>query len=126
MQEQLLDVICDTSFLINLANLQIKNINNLETEIGSINFIVPTIVLRELEGLLKNEKKKTQIENTMNYIKRFKLLEIHGDDADNAIIEYLKNNQGIAATLDVELKKRIKKLGRSVLSLSNNKVVLEE
>lgn len=53
-------VICDTSFLMILASKNIKNISNLDTEIGTIEFIVPDIVAEELEKISKstNLKKK--------------------------------------------------------------------
>lgn len=37
----------------------------------------------------------------------------------------MKENRGIVATIDAELKSRIKKNGGSVLSVSNDKIVLE-
>ena len=53
-------VICDTSFLMILASKNIKNISNLETELGTIEFIVPDMVVEELEKISKstNLKKK--------------------------------------------------------------------
>ena len=48
----MVEVICDTSFLIHLATKKIKNLSNIETEIGSINFVVPQIVIKELKHLL--------------------------------------------------------------------------
>lgn len=37
----------------------------------------------------------------------------------------MKENGGIVATIDGELKNRIKKIGGSILSVSNDKIVLE-
>jgi rRNA-processing protein FCF1 len=56
----LVEVVCDTSFLMILASKNIKNISNLDTEIGTIEFTVPDIVITELERLSqdKNLKKK--------------------------------------------------------------------
>jgi len=54
----MVEVICDTSFLMLLASKRIKNISNMETEIGSIEFVVPDLVVRELEGISSNNKKK--------------------------------------------------------------------
>ena len=53
-------VICDTSFLMILASKNVKNISNLDTEIGTIEFIVPDMVVEELEKISKstNLKKK--------------------------------------------------------------------
>jgi uncharacterized protein len=56
----LVEVVCDTSFLMILASKNVKNISNLDTEIGAIEFIVPDMVVSELERLSKdmNLKKK--------------------------------------------------------------------
>ena len=53
-------VICDTSFLMILASKNIKNMSNLETELGTIEFIVPDMVVEELEKISQstNLKKK--------------------------------------------------------------------
>jgi len=59
----LVEVVCDTSFLMILASKNIKNISNLDTEIGTIEFTVPDIVITELERLSqdKNLKKKLSL-----------------------------------------------------------------
>jgi rRNA-processing protein FCF1 len=56
----LVEVVCDTSFLMILASKIVKNISNLDTEIGTIEFTVPNMVVNELERLStdKNLKKK--------------------------------------------------------------------
>lgn len=56
----MVEVVCDTSFLMILASKNIKNISNLDTEIGTIEFTVPDMVVNELERLStdKNLKKK--------------------------------------------------------------------
>lgn len=56
----MVEVVCDTSFLMIIASKNVKNISNLDTEIGAIEFTVPDMVIRELERLSKdaNLKKK--------------------------------------------------------------------
>ena len=56
----MVDVVCDTSFLMILGSKNIKNISNLETELGTIEFVVPEMVIRELEKISQstNLKKK--------------------------------------------------------------------
>lgn len=59
----MVDVICDTSFLMILASKRIKNISNLDTEIGNLDFVVPNMVVNELKhiSVTDNKKKATQI-----------------------------------------------------------------
>ena len=55
--EQLVDIISDTSFLIHLATHRISNIDSIETEIGNLSFIVPNIVIQELNHLSEDKEK---------------------------------------------------------------------
>ncbi len=121
----MVEVICDTNFLIHLATRRIKNIDNLDVEIGQITFTVPEVVKNELSKLAKNPEKIKDIESTLNYIKNFKIIPINGTFADKELLNYVSNNRVIVATMDKELKKQIKHLGSSIMSFSNNKIVLE-
>jgi len=121
----LVDVISDTSFLIHLATHRIKNIDSIETDIGTLSFIVPKIVKKELEHLAKDPEKKLISERTLEFIKNFKTNEIDGNTADDGILDYLQNNSTIVATMDKELKIKIKNSGGSVLSIYNDNIVLE-
>ena len=125
MQEYLVEIICDTNFLIHLATRRIKNIDKLDVEIGQLTFVVPQVVQNELSGLIKNPKKQQDISQTLNFIKNFKVLPINGNFADKELIDYVKKNGSIIGTMDKELKKQIKKHGGTIMSLSNDKIILE-
>lgn len=121
----MVEVICDTSFLIHLATNRIKNLDNLDVEIGQISFVVPKVVKNELFELEKNPEKKQDIQSTLKYIKNFKIIPILGSFADKELLDYVSKNRVIVATMDKELKKQIKYNGSSIMSFSNNKIVLE-
>ena len=121
----MVEVICDTNFLIHLATRRIKNIDNIDVEIGQITFVVPQVVKNELSELAKNPEKNQDIQSTLNYIKNFKIIHILGTFADKELLDYVSNNKVIVATMDKELKKQIKNLGSSIMSFSNDKIVLE-
>jgi len=121
----LVEVICDTSFLMLLATKRIKNYFNLETEIGTIKFVVPEIVMKELHKLKNDPKKKQNVLATLDFIKDFKIISMVGVYADSAIINHVRKHGGIVGTLDKELKIKIKKIGGSIISLSNDRIILE-
>jgi rRNA-processing protein FCF1 len=121
----LVEVICDTSFLIHLATRKIKNIDSVNTEIGQIQFVVPSVVLGELERLSKTEEKRQDATTTLEFAQNLKTVEMSGKFADQAIIDHIRNNGGMAATMDKELKNKIKRLNGSIISFSNDKIVLE-
>ena len=121
----MVEVICDTSFLIHLSTHKIKNIDSVNTEIGQIQFVVPSVVLNELEKLSKTQEKKQDATTTLQFAQNLKTIEVSGKFADQAIIEYVRKHRGITATMDKELKNKIKSLNGSVISFSNDKIVLE-
>jgi len=121
----LVEVICDTSFLMLLATKRIKNYFNLETEIGTIKFVVPEIVIKELHKLKNDPKKKQNVLATLDFIKDFKIISMVGEYADSVIINHVRKHGGIVGTLDKELKLKIKKIGGSIISLSNDRIILE-
>ena len=121
----MVDVICDTSFLIHIANNRIKNISSLETEIGSIQFVVPDIVISELTRLGSLQQKRQEVNATLQYIKSLKTIKLGGSYADESFVSYVKKTGGVVATMDKDLKSAIKKAGGSIISVSHNKIVLE-
>ena len=121
----MVEVICDTSFLIHLSTRKIKNLDSVNTEIGQIQFVVPSVVLNELEKLSKTQDKKQDAITTLEFAQNLKTIEMSGKFADQAIIEHVRKHGGITATMDKELKNKIKSLNGSVISFSNDKIVLE-
>ena len=121
----MVDVICDTSFLIHFATKRIKNIDSLDVEIGQIRFVVPSVVITELEKLCNNPQKNQDALATLNFSKKLKKLPILGNFADESLINFSKENQCIIATLDKELKKKIKNAGGSIITFSNDRIILE-
>jgi len=115
----LVEVICDTSFLIHLSTRKIKNLDSVNTEIGQIQFVVPSVVLNELRKLSKTQKKKQDAITTLEFARNLKTTQMSGKFA------HVRKRGGIIATIDNELKNKIKSLGGSVMSFSNDKIVLE-
>ena len=121
----MVEVLCDTNFLIHLATKRIKNIDSLDMEIGSISFVIPEVVKNELIKLQQIPEKNQEVTMTLNFIKKFKTIPINGTYADKELIDYVKNNRSIIGTMDKGLKNKIKKLGSSILSIHNDKIILE-
>ena len=97
----------------------------METEIGKLEFVVPHIVIQELKHLSEDKEKNKISIVTLDFIKNFKTNSITGRTADLGILDFVEKNGGIVATMDRELKIMIKQVGGSVLSIHNDKIVLE-
>ncbi len=61
----------------------------------------------------------------MRITQSFPKISISGKSVDDALVLYVEKNGGIVATIDAKLKARIKQSGGSVLSVSNDKIILE-
>ena len=87
-----MDVICDTSFLMVLVSAPVKCIDEVEKEIGKVNFLVPDIVIEELKHLERTSgPKKSMIAKTAIDISssKSKIVEVpNSRHVDDAIINY--------------------------------------
>lgn len=122
----MVDVICDTSFLIVLANKPLKGIEELEAHLGKINFIVPTVVVNELTKLALSAgvKRVKEAKLASELASRFKTMQLDGESADEVILDYASKHRCMAATIDNELKKKLQRNGISVITLSRNKLII--
>ena len=119
------EVICDTNFLIHISTRRIKNIDSANSEIGDFQYVVPLVVLNELQRLSTIPDKEQDAKRTLEFVRNLKTILISGRYADDAITEYVKKHGGIVATIDKDLKSKIKNSGGSIMSFSNDKIVLE-
>ena len=121
----MVEVICDTNFLIHLATKRIKNLDSIELDIGSLTFLVPNVVFKELEKLQNSKTKKDDVQKTLEFIKKFKRISIGGLYADKEILNFVKSKKSFVGTMDKELKKKIKSYGSNIISLHNDNLILE-
>ena len=121
----MVEVICDTNFLIHLATKRIKNLDKIICDIGSIQFLVPNVAYNELKKLQTNSNKQNDIKITLEYIKKFERIQIDGTYADKEIVKYVENNRSFIGTMDKELKKKVKAFGSNIISFHNNNLILE-
>ena len=121
----MVEVICDTSFLIHLANRRILNIDLVPAEIGNITFVVPEVVRTELLRLSGDRKKGREVQNALDYAGRLKTVPIGGTFADRELLRFASKNRIIVATMDRDLKKGIRDLGCTILTLSKDRIVVE-
>lgn len=122
----MVDIICDTSFLIVLASRPIKKLDVLENNIGKIDFIIPSIVIDELNYLLStaSAKRSNAAKLALELAKRFKTISLHGKSADEVILDYASKHRCYVATIDNTLKNRLKSNGIDVVTLVQDRVIV--
>jgi rRNA-processing protein FCF1 len=124
-----MEIICDTSFLIALVSSPIKCLDKIENELGKLRFIVPTIVLDELDSIeRKSGPKKSMIAKTAIFISKlkFEIKDIgKSKNVDNKILNYVIKNRRLAvATLDSKLLNSLKMADVTTITLSKNKMII--
>src|SRR6266487_4963289 len=124
-----MEIICDTSFIIALVSNPVKCVDKIESEVGNLEFIVPTFVLDELLSIKrKSGPKKSMIADTAMRISKmkFEIKDIgKSKNVDNDILEYVSKNRKFAvATLDNKLLNRLMMADVITITLSKNKMII--
>ena len=123
-----MDIICDTSFLMVLVSKPIKRIEKIQAYFGKLDFLIPDVVVSELEYLeRKTGPKRATIAKTAIEIaySKFRIIKvIKSEHVDESIIEYAVSHKCAAATIDRDLRRRLMLNGVLVLTLSKNRLVI--
>ena len=122
----MVEVICDTSFLIILASKPIKKLDVLENNLGKIDFILPSIVIDELNKLAStaSAKRANAAKIALELSKRFKTIELEGKSADEVIIDYASRHRCYVATIDSVMKNKLRSNGLDVITLVQDRIIV--
>ncbi len=120
-------IVLDSSFLMVLAMKPIKRLERLE--VLNAEYIVLDAVIHELNSLATSKKVKRAkaARAALDLINRInaKIVYTNGKPIDDLIIEYAINNHAYVATLDGEMKKRLREQGIGIVTLSMDEIVFE-
>ncbi|MGI0015611.1 MAG: PIN domain-containing protein [Nitrososphaera sp.] len=122
------DVLCDTSFLMVLVSKPIKQLGKIESQLGRLNFLVPDIVIGELQRLAeKAGPKRSTLARTAIEVTRTRFREVtveHAEQVDDSIVEYAIRNNCAVATIDTNLRRRLIANKVLVLTLSSDRLIV--
>jgi len=112
-----------------LVSTPVKRMEKIESEVGRLSYLIPDIVIEELKKLeVRAGPKRSQIAKAAIEIShsKFRIVELpkyrHVDDA---ILEFAKASKCAVATLDKNLKNKLRKHNILVISLSNNRLLID-
>jgi rRNA-processing protein FCF1 len=124
----MVDILCDTSFLMVLVSKPIKQLAKMESQFGRLDFLVPDIVIAELERLRdKVGPKRSTLAKTALDLARTKFKEVavaktlHVDDS---IVAYAITKNCAVATIDANLRRRLIANKILVLTLSRDRLIV--
>ena len=123
-----MQVLCDTSFLMVLVSKPIKQVPRIESELGRLDFLVPDIVIGELERLEQKAgpKRSTLAKTALELIKaKFKQVVVRrAAHVDDSIVEFALRNKCAVATIDTNLRRRLIRSEVLVLTLSRDRLIV--
>lgn len=121
-------ILCDTSFLMVLVSKPIKDVGKIEANLGRLDFLVPDIVIGELERLKDKAgpKRSTLAKTAIELAKtKFHIVPVApARHVDDSIIEYAMKDKCAVATIDTNLRRRLIANEVLVLTLSRDKLVV--
>ncbi len=103
-----------------------KKLDVLENNIGKIDFIIPSVVIDELNNLVStaSPKRANSAKLALELAKRFKTVTLEGKSADEAIIDYASKHRCYVATIDNVLKNKLKSNGIDVITLVKDRIIV--
>jgi uncharacterized protein len=123
-----MNVLCDTSFLMVLVSKPIKQLPRIESEFGRLDFLVPDIVIGELERLeQKAGPKRSTLAKTALELAKAKFRQVKVGRAahvDDSIVEYALRTKCGVATIDTNLRRRLIAGEVLVLTLSRDRLIV--
>jgi len=109
-----------------LVTKPIKLLDNITTNYGKINFLIPDMVIEELNNLSKTKSYKTSqtAKTVLELTTKFQVVTTKKSKyPDDSLIDYASRNNCAIATIDKNLIKRSLSEKILVFSLKNNIVI---
>lgn len=145
MMVNMVEVLVDTSFIIAMANIPIKGMDRLEVKLGRVEFLIPDVVVRELEriaidaGVKRAREARAALK--LIYDARFrskarmidisKVSDTEGksakgvsSDVDDLIVGYAESAGCYVATLDREMIKRLRGRCPGIITLQDDTLTI--
>ena len=116
-------VILDTSFLLAIAQMRGVSLHQIKERFPRAKLITVSQVLEELKRL---KGKRPGVSVAMEVLKGVEVIRVNGyDNADDAILSLSQDLEEVAVvTFDLNLRKRLVKLGIPVIYLRSKKKLL--
>jgi len=121
-------VLLDTSFIMMAIDLSKDLFSQLSQLLGSVELVVTSKVIEELEKMRGKEGYKSRKANlALKIIRNFKIIPVEKSiSTDQSILKLALKEKFIVATTDYDLIKKLKKLGIPVIYVKNGILKFEE
>ncbi|MGQ9468404.1 MAG: PIN domain-containing protein [Nitrososphaerales archaeon] len=120
-------VLLDASFILTLISKPLNLVEELEEMLGKVELLVLEDTIKELEAISKRPsiKKAKQAKLALDFVARLKHITYSYEGfVDDKILRCAMENRLLVATMDKELRKRLRAMGLSVISLRENRLIV--
>jgi len=120
-------VLLDASFILTLASKPLNLMEELEEMLGKVELLVLEDTMKELEAISKRPsiKKSKQARLALDFVMRLEhITYAQKGSVDDKILKCAMENKLIVATMDKELRKRLRSMGLSVITLKENRLMM--
>jgi len=121
-------LLLDSSFLMLITNSPTYGFEDVKNSIGKVELVVLKDVVNELLSIsnLASTKRRREAERALQYASKLKCVTFsEGVDVDDKILNYAKVGGVIVATLDNNLRNRLRSFGITVIFQRGNRFVTE-
>ncbi|MCP8308269.1 MAG: 30S processome protein Utp24 [archaeon] len=120
-------VLLDASFILTLASKPSNLIEEMEEMLGKVELLVLEDTIKELEAISKRPsiKRSKQAKLALNFVIRLeRIAYAYEGSVDDKILRCAMENRLLVATMDKELRKRLRAMGLSVITLRENRLII--
>ena len=120
-------ILLDASFILTLASKPLDLIEELEEMLGNVKLLVLEDTIKELEAISKRPsvKKSKQAKLALDFVMKLeRITYAYEGSVDDKILKCAMENRLFVATMDKELRKRLRAMGLSVITLRQNRLMI--
>lgn len=120
-------ILLDASFILTLASKPLDLIGELEEMLGNVELLVLEDTIKELEAISKRSsiKKSKQAKLALDFVMKLeRITYAYEGSVDDKILKCAMENRLLVATMDKELRKRLRAMGLSVITLRQNRLMI--
>jgi len=119
-------VLLDASFVLTLASKPLDLIEELEDILGKVELLVLEDTIKELEAISKRPSiKSKQAKLALDFVMKLERITYdYEGSVDDKILKCAMENKLLVATMDKELRKRLRAMSLTVITLRQNRLMI--
>ncbi|MCP8323222.1 MAG: hypothetical protein L6N96_03490 [Candidatus Methylarchaceae archaeon HK02M2] len=121
-------VLLDASFILLLASKPLTSIREMEDALGKAELFLLKDTIKELEAISKGSsiKRSKFAKLALNFARKLEHIDYTSEGTvDDRILECALEKKLIVATMDAELRRKLRAIGLPVITLKRDRIMIE-